>query len=264
MRTNQLKAKMARGEAVAGIWLLANDPHVIGVCAEAGFDYVMLDREHTTLETSRLELLVRCCDAAGICPIARVPSEAKPDILPVLEAGVQGIMVPQIETAAQAEEVVANARFHPQGRRGMYWINYNSGYGALPAKDYYPAVNRELLVCVQIESARGAENAAEIAATPGIDCLFIGPSDLSQSFGVPGDFDNPHVREAITHTLAAARQAGKFGGIMATSIEKTQGWIDAGGLFLGWGIDVLWLQQELRAQRDSLAAGTSWKPRPRA
>ena len=261
MRTNQVKAKMARGEAVAGVWMLANDPHVIGVCAEAGFDYVMLDREHTTLDTSRLELLVRCCDAAGICPIARVPSERKPDILPVLEAGVQGIMVPQVETAAQAEEVAANAMFYPEGRRGMYWISYNSEYGALSPEEYYASSNRELLICVQIESATAVENAAEIAAVPGIHCLFIGPSDLSQSLGIPGEFDHPRLAEAVAKTLSDTRAAGKFGGIMATSLEKTQGWIDAGGLFLGWGIDMIWLQQQLRRERDGLAKATDWTPR---
>jgi len=259
MRPNPLKAKMARGEPVAGVWMLANDPHVIGVIAEAGFDYVMLDREHTTLSTDRLELLVRACDAAGICPLARVPSEAKPDVLPVLEAGVQGIVAPQIETAEQARDLVRVSRYHPLGARGMYWISYNSGYGALPASEYYAAANRELLVCAQIETVTGVENAAAIAAVEGLDCLFIGPSDLSQSLGVPGDFDHPALAEAVAATLAATRAAGKWGGIMATSLEPTPGWIDAGALLLGWGIDVTWLQEKLRAEATRLAGGSSWR-----
>src|SRR3954452_2838185 len=120
MRPNPLKQKLERDEVAVGLIMLSGDPHVVGIAAEAGYDYVMPDLEHTGLNLRELEALVRAADAAGITPVARVPGPSKQDILAAQEPGVRAIMVPTVETEEEARAAVAASRYHPVGRRGVY------------------------------------------------------------------------------------------------------------------------------------------------
>jgi len=260
MNTNRTKARLLDDELVVGVFAMANSPHIAGVVASAGFDFVYYDMEHTTLDFATLEWLVRCADAAGITPFARVASEAKPHILPALEAGAQGIMVPAVESAAQAAEVVRVSRYFPEGRRGMFYLGYGSRYAGIPAADHYASSNREILVTVQIETARGVENAADIAAVPGVDALFLGPADLSQSLGIPGQWEHPRLREAIDTTIRAGRGAGKIVGAMSSNLDQAAEWVEKGVRYLATGLDLGFLRQSLVGEAEAVRERLGWKP----
>ena len=261
MRPNLLKQKLLRDEVAVGLILLSSDPHIVGVSATAGYDYVMADREHTGLSVRELEHLVRAADVAGITPVTRVAGSDKADILAVLESGVQGIMIPMVESAEQARAVVEAARYGPFGRRGIYYMSYNSAYCGVPPVDHFRACNDELLIILQIESAAGVRNAAEIAAVPGVDCLLVGPGDLSQSFGVTWEFEHPAVWEAIRSTFEATRLAGKIAGIMPAGVEHAVRCREAGARLMIWGPDLALFQRAAKEDAARLAGALAWTPR---
>lgn len=260
MRPNALKQKLLRGETAVGLMMLSSDHHVPGITAEAGFDTIMPDLEHTSLSLRELEAIVRASDATGIVPTVRVAGSTKPDILAVLEAGVRGIMVPSVESVEEAERVVQLARYHPLGRRGMYYLGYSSEYGGLPAQDHFATANSELFLILQIETVRGVEQAGDIAAVPGVDCLLIGPGDLTQSLGVPLDFEHAAVWDAIRRTLDITRKYGKISGIMPPSVDYARRCREAGAQFFLWGPDLSMFQRAAREDARTLAGELGWTP----
>lgn len=260
MRTNAVKRKLIRDEAAIGLIMLSADPHVVGVAAQAGFDYVMPDLEHTGMTLRELEALVRAADACGIVPLVRVPGPSKRDILAVLETGVRGIMVPAVESVDEAKEVVAAARYGPQGRRGVYYLGYSSEYGGVPPAEHFRTCNEELLIILQIETAKGVQHAGEIAGVTGADCLLVGPGDLTQSLGVPWEFEHPAVWDAIRKTFHATRIHGKIAGIMPAGADHARRCLDEGARLLIWGPDLALLQRAATEDAAMLADCLRWQP----
>ncbi len=260
MRPNALKRRLLNGETAVALMMLSGDPHVPGISAEAGFDSVMPDLEHTSLSHRELETLVRASDAAGIVPTVRVAGSSKRDILSVLETGVRGIMVPAVESAEEAAAIVAACRYHPEGRRGMYYLGYSSDYGSASPEEHLASANRELLTILQIETVEGVRHAAEIAAVEGVDCVLVGPGDLSQSLGIPFHFDDPAVWHAIRLVIAAAKDAGKIPGIMPVSPEYAARSVEEGLRFLLWGPDLNLMRNAARADVALLSKLTGWQP----
>jgi 4-hydroxy-2-oxoheptanedioate aldolase len=264
VRSNDLKKKLLRDETGVGLIMLSADPHVVGITAAAGYDYVMPDMEHTGISLRELESVVRAADVAGIATIARVPGPTKRDILSVLETGVQGIMVPFVESVVEAKSVVEAARYGPIGRRGMYYLGYASDYGRTPPADHFPRANEEVLIIIQIETAKGVQLAADIAAVPGVDCLLVGPGDLSQSLGVRWEFEHPAVWEAINSTFNATRMAGKIAGIMPAGLDYAARCEEAGARLMIWGPDLLMFQRAAQEDAAKIAEALHWKPVERA
>jgi 2-keto-3-deoxy-L-rhamnonate aldolase RhmA len=259
VRTNAVKRKLLRDEVAIGLIMLSADPHVVGIAAEAGYDYVMPDLEHTGITLRELEAVVRAADAAGIVPLVRVPGPRKQDILAVLETGVRGIMVPAVESAEEAREAVAAARYGPLGKRGVYYMGYGSDYGGVAPVDHFRTSNDELLIILQIETAKGVQHAGDIAGVPGVDCLLVGPGDLTQSLGVPWEFEHPAVWEAIRKSFHATRLHGKIAGIMPAGADHARRCVDEGARLLIWGPDLALLQRAAREDAAQLAELLSWK-----
>lgn len=260
MRVNHLKRKLLRDELAVGLILLSADPHVVGITARVGFDYVMADLEHTATTLRELEGIVRAADAAGIVPMARVPGPAKADLLAALETGIRGLMVPAVESAEEAAGVVRAARYAPEGRRGVYYFGYPSGYGALLPQRYFAAANEELLIIAQIETETGVEQADAIAAVPGVDCLLVGPGDLTQSLGAPWEFEHPAVWEAVARAFEAARRHGKIAGIMPVGIEHAARCVELGARLLIWGPDLALYGRAAAEDARLLARSLPWRP----
>jgi 4-hydroxy-2-oxoheptanedioate aldolase len=260
MRPNPTKEKLRRGEVVLGLFLLSADPHMVGVVAATGYDFVLFDMEHTSLSHERLEQLVRAADAAGITPMARVPSGSRSDILRALETGVRGLMVPMVESAADAAQAARFSRYHPEGDRGVYLLSYPTGYGGRTPAEHFPATNDALLLIAQIETAQGVENAAAIAATSGIDVLFVGPVDLSQSLGVPGQLGHERVLAAQEAALGAARAAGKWGGVLGFDAENAARWVPP-NTFLVWHQEMTLVKRALQSEAAVVQSRFGWEPR---
>jgi 2-keto-3-deoxy-L-rhamnonate aldolase RhmA len=258
MRPNQVKQRLLAGQVQVGLMMMSAEPHVAGVTASAGFDFVMADMEHTPLSLRELDGVVRAADAAGIVPMTRAAGSTKADLLAVLETGVRGVMVPAVETAEEAAAIVAAARYGPMGRRGVYYLGYGSEYGAVPVHEYFASANAEGLLILQIETCAGLENAREIAAVPGYDCLLIGPGDLSMSLGVPWEFDHPALWEGIRTTFAAAATEGKIAGIMPPGVDHARRSVEAGARLLLWGPELLLLQRAAREDAAALRAAIPW------
>ncbi len=193
IKKNAMKAKLLSGQAVVGFLIPGNWPEAVEVVGLLGADYVWIDGEHAVLGLPEIANLVRAAECAGVTPIARVPRNAPDVISRYLDLGVQGILVPSVDTREEAERVVRATKYYPEGKRGIGYghaINYFVG---LSFADYIEMANRETMVIIQCESKEGLENLEEIVRVPGVDLITIGPADLSLSLGIPGQLDSLQV-----------------------------------------------------------------------
>ncbi len=218
MKPNKLKEKLARGEVSLGCSVMFPSPQVVEMLGYAGFDWVLIDCEHGSIGPGDVELMCMAADAVGITPIGRPKSNASSEITSLMDRGVMGVQVPHVNTADDARRAVSAVKFGPGGGRGMAAGTRPDRWG-LGAKmpDFALQANAQSLVCVQIEHEAALVNVDEILKVEGVDVFFIGPSDLSQSMGFPGNPKAPAVAAAISETLAHIRAAGKTPGMPATA-----------------------------------------------
>jgi 2-keto-3-deoxy-L-rhamnonate aldolase RhmA len=218
MKPNRMKAKIARGEPALGCSVMFPSPQVVEMLGHAGFDWVLIDCEHGSASLADVELMAMACDAAGITPIARPRTNAASDIQSVMDRGALGVQVPHVNTADDARRAVAAVKFGPGAARGLAAGTRPDSWGlGARMSDFAQAANAQSLVCVQLEHAEAIRNVEEILAVEGIDVFFIGPSDLSQSMGFPGNPKAPPVARAIEETLARIAAAGRTAGMPATT-----------------------------------------------
>jgi 4-hydroxy-2-oxoheptanedioate aldolase len=218
MKKNRMKAKLAAGEPVFGVSVMIPSPQVVEMIAAAGFDWVLLDCEHGTLTLESVELMAMAAEASGITAIARPVSRSAEHILQVMDRGVMGVQVPHVRTAAEAREVVAAVKYHPLGRRSLAAGTRSAVYdshGTLA--DYVKAANDETLIAVQLEDREAIENIDALLKVDDIDVFFIGPSDLSQALGHPGNPKAAPVAQAIESSLAKMVASRRTPGMPATA-----------------------------------------------
>jgi len=217
MKPNRMKEKLARGEPALGCSLMFPSPQLVEMLGYAGFDWVLLDCEHGSIGPAELELMAMACDAVGITSIARPKTNSVSDIGAVLDRGVMGVQVPHINTGEEARRTVAAVKFGPGAQRGLaagtrpdHW-----GLGArMP--EFANAANKQSLISIQLEHELALANIAELIAVEGIDVFFIGPSDLSQSMGFPGNPKAPPVARAIDAAVGQILAAGRTAGMPAS------------------------------------------------
>jgi 4-hydroxy-2-oxoheptanedioate aldolase len=215
---NAMKDKIARGEAALGVSVMFPSPQLVEMLAYAGFDWVLIDCEHGSIGPADIEVMAMAADAAGITAIARPRSNSAADIQSVMDRGVKGVQVPHVNTRADAERAVAAVKFGPGAARGLAAGTRPDRWGlGSRMPDFTAQANAQSLVCVQIEHAEAVDNIDDILTVEGIDVFFIGPSDLSQSMGHPGNPKAPPVAAAIDRTLDRIRTAGKAPGMPATA-----------------------------------------------
>ena len=212
MRVNKTKAKLQRGEMALGASVGFDSPDTVELLGALGFDYVSFDLEHEVFDERAIQHAIRAAENFDITPILRVPKD--PDlILRLLDAGAQGIHVPQINTVEDAKRVIDACRFHPQGNRTFYAVARSGNYGiGLTEEEYAETSNRETLVILQVEELEGVKNLAEILAVPYYDAIQVGPKDLWQSMGMP---DRAKVWEVVDDVIVKAVQAGRWASMYA-------------------------------------------------
>jgi 4-hydroxy-2-oxoheptanedioate aldolase len=209
-RPNHLKARLRSGKRALGCWTELGAPGVIELLALCGFDYLLLDQEHGFGEPSSLLHSLQAMAAAPQCTsVVRVPSNEPNYLKRVLDAGVEGVMVPNVETADEARAVVAACRYPPRGRRGSALGSARASDYGVNAVKYKANAADELLIVVQIESPRAIDNIGAIAAVDGIDVVFIGPHDLSGTVGQLGDLKHPEVAKLIARAEEGIKKSGK-------------------------------------------------------
>jgi 4-hydroxy-2-oxoheptanedioate aldolase len=218
MQDNAMKRKLAAGEPAFGLSVMIPSPQIVESAAGMGFDWVLIDCEHGTIGVESMELMIMAAEAARVTPIVRPRTNLAADILQAMDRGALGVQVPHINTAEEARAAVAAVKFHPQGVRSLAAGTRASGYGMRGTMGgFVEEANRQTLVCVQIEDEAALPNVDEILRVEGVDVFFIGPSDLSQSMGHPGDPKAPRVASAIQETLAKIVAAGKTPGMPAAA-----------------------------------------------
>src|SRR5258708_3018928 len=214
MRTNTAKAKLKAGETIFGCFIRYPDASSVEVVGYQPWDFLVFDGEYGVLEPRDCENMVRAAELRGVTPIVRVPTNLPPQILRLMDTGAQGLHVPWVNSPEEAEAAVRSVKYYPRGQRGLAGVPApDSGQGGSLA-DYTRQANAETLVVVHIETAEAVACAAEIAAVDGIDVVFIGPTDLSQSLGVPGQPQHPQVLAAIDQIIAAVAPSPAALGIM--------------------------------------------------
>lgn len=212
MRKNSVKEKVLRGEPAIGASIGFPSPELVEFCAVIGFEWIFIDAEHGPIGWRECQAMVRACDVHGMSSMVRVPKLDRSTIAKYLETGVQGVAVPHINTAEQAEAVVRAARYAPEGYRGAdAGSSRSSAYDlAIPSRDYFETSNREIMVVVWVEEVEGMNNLDEILQVPGVDAVNFGPGDLALSMGLPGQNDHPEVQASVAEGKQKVLDAGKI------------------------------------------------------
>ncbi len=218
MQNNRMKTKLRSGAPVFGVSVMIPSPQLVEMLGAFGFDWVLLDCEHGTLTLESVELMAMAAEASGMTAIARPATRSADHILQVLDRGVMGVQVPHVNTAADAREVVQAVKYHPLGRRGLAAGTRAASYDAHGTMaDYVRAANEATLIAIQLEEREAIDNLEELLQVPGVDVFFVGPSDLSQSMGHPGNPRAAPVAEAINRSFARIVAAGRIPGTPATA-----------------------------------------------
>ena len=242
---NKFKRALASGQTQYGLWLGLPDNSVAEIVAGAGFDWLLIDHEHAPFALRSIMTHLQVMAPHDVAPVVR-PVDHNPALLKkLLDIGVQSFLVPMVDTAAQAADLVAALRYPPAGKRGLGTsMARAAAYNQIP--DYVGKANAEICLIVQAESVLAMANLEEILAVDGVDAVFIGPSDLSASMGHVGDAGHPDVVACIDKGLATIAAAGKHAGIMCTDPARAGAYIAQGANFLGVGADTLVLAQGVR------------------
>jgi len=207
-----LRARLQTGVA-AGVGLTFATPQLVELCGRVGFHWALIDCEHGVFSPDGMEHAFIAADAVGLSLMVRPASDRPEAILAALDRGGAGVQVPHVATAAQADAIVRAVKYEPRGNRGLGTSVRAAGYGIdLDLAAYIANANRETIVCVQIEDREGLANVAEIAAVPGVDIVFVGPMDLSQALGYPGELERPEFRREVERAFDAAYAAGAITG----------------------------------------------------
>jgi 2-dehydro-3-deoxyglucarate aldolase/4-hydroxy-2-oxoheptanedioate aldolase len=237
MRQNRVKRTLTAGGVSIGSMVFEfNTPGIGRLAAEAGADFLVFDMEHTGWSVETVRNLVASSRSAPIAPFVRVPATQYHFIARALDSGVMGVMVPMVESEEQARTIVTSALYPPFGKRGAAFGIAHDDYTSGDFIQKMQSANTEVLVICQIETAEGVRNASKIAALDGVDVLWIGHFDLTNSLGIPGQFSHQKYKDALATVLDACARHGKAPGFMASSVEEGRALIKQGFRALAyWG-----------------------------
>lgn len=249
-----LKSRLSRSEITIGSWVTLGHPSIAEIMAAAGFDWLVLDMEHSVLELGEVQAIIQVLDAKQCPAIVRLTSNHPDQIKRVMDAGATGVMVPMIKSAADAKAAVDGVYYPPRGQRGV-GLARAQGYGN-SFQAYRQWLEENAVIVAMIEHVDAVRNIDDILAVPGIDAYIIGPYDLSGSMGRPGDLNHPDVQTAIAQVLEAGRRAGKPGGIhvIEPDPQALQQRIQAGFNFLGYALDIRILDAICRTHLQNIRA----------
>ena len=233
---NSFKRDLLAGKKLIGIWSsLANEitTEALGV---AGFDWVVLDGEHSPNNVRTFITQLMALKDSPTAPVVRPSCNNAAEIKLLLDSGFYNFLIPFVESADEAHSAVSATRYPPQGIRGVSVSQRSNRYGTVP--DYFKNVNQHICVMVQIESRAGVAAVKDIAAVEGVDCIFVGPSDLAAALGHLGNASHPEVQAAIAQVFADAKAAGKPSGILAPVEADARRYLAMGATFVGVGSDL--------------------------
>lgn len=243
-KINKVKLAQAEGRVAFGTWVQMASPEIVEAVGYQGYDYVIIDMEHGQFGLDTVPSMVRAAEAADVTPIVRVPSTDESTILKVLDAGAMGVLIPGISNKEQAEQSVKAAKYYPKGTRGACPWTRATQYNVLDWVAHSKWSNEETMVWLLIEGKEGVDNFDKILEVPNVDAIVMGPFDLSQSLGIPGQLNHPLLLETLKKMVDKARQKNiEMVAVMLSEItqaeieESTKRWHDLGCTIMTVGGD---------------------------
>ena len=232
IRHNHIKEGLKQGKSYIGTFIKGTDPSLIEIVGLCGFDFVIIDNEHTLMSNETLMNLLRTADRMDILPTVRVREINDALIRQVLDAGALGIQVPLVDSKADAQSVIDSTKYAPVGKRGFAASQRSAKYGFMNAAEYAKVSNENTMVACYCETLESIKNLDEILTLPELDIVFIGPYDISQALGVLGEVNHPKVLAAIDEIISKTKKAGKAAGIIAANAEAAKKLIAKGAQYI--------------------------------
>lgn len=232
LQINATKAKLKAGQTVYGCFVRYPDASFAEVLGYQGWDFLVFDGEHGTIEPRDCENLVRAAELRKVTPIVRVPANSPPVILRYMDTGAQGVHVPWVNSAEEARAVVRSVKYQPLGNRGLAAVRAADYGQQCSLAEYVRQANAETLVVIHIETAEAIPHLPEILAVEGIDVIFIGPTDLAHSLGEPGNPRSPKVKAATEEIANAVLRSDRALGIMVGDAPSAREWKDRGARYI--------------------------------
>jgi len=233
---NPFKRALRAGTAQIGLWSSLSSNYTVEVIAGAGFDWILLDTEHSPSDLENLLTQLQAAAPYPTHPVVRVPWNDMVTMKRVLDIGAQSLLIPYVQTAEEARNAVAHTRYPPAGVRGVAGTTRATRFGRV--KDYAKRAHEEICVLVQVETRSALDQIEAIAAVDGVDGIFIGPADLHASLGHTGEVANPQVKPLIDDAIRRIRKCGKAPGILTPNEADARHWLECGALFVAVGADV--------------------------
>ena len=232
---NGFKRALKAGKAQIGLWSSLSSNYTVEAIAGAGFDWILLDCEHSPNDLESLLTQLQAAPPYPSHPVVRVPWNDMVNIKRVLDIGAQSLLIPYVQNADEARQAVAHTRYPPAGVRGVAGTTRASRFGRI--KDYAKRAHEETCVLVQVETEPALRHIEAICALDGVDGVFIGPADLHASMGYTGETANPKVKPVIDEAIRRIRKAGKAPGILTPNEADARHWLECGALFVAVGSD---------------------------
>jgi 4-hydroxy-2-oxoheptanedioate aldolase len=242
------------GETLFGVWASLGSPGSAEILGRSGVDWVLIDMEHGNTTESELLAHLTAIELSGATALVRPQSGERLRIGRALDMGAEGIIVPRLDTAAEVREAVTYLRYPPQGQRGVALLTRGARLGTVNHAGV-AKLNEDIAGIFQIESPSALAAAEEMASIDGVDCLFVGPADLSHSLGIPGQFANPIYQDALRSVVDACRKHGKAPGILLYDPATFRPHLDLGYTFVGIGADVSFVNDGIRSALSAARGG---------
>ena len=239
---NKFKSALKAGSRQIGLWCTLSNHYAIEVVAGAGFDWVLIDTEHSPNELDMVLPQLQAVAPYDTHPVVRVPWNDMVTIKRFLDIGVQTLLIPYVQNEEEAKKAVAHTRYPPDGVRGVAGSTRANRFGRV--KDYARRASAELCVLVQVETRMALDSLEAIATVEGVDGVFIGPADLHASLGYVGQTSHPDVKALIDHAILRIRAAGKAAGVLTSVEGDARHWLELGCQFVAVGVDATILARE--------------------
>lgn len=224
-----LKERLKSGEKLLGTMVTTIDtPDFMKVLKNCGYDYVLIDCEHGSYSFDAVSRMIGVARPIGLPVLVRIPEIRREHVLKFMEMGASGLLLPNTESAEQAKKLVEYSKYAPMGKRGVSLSRPHADFKKVNGKEYMAQANAETILMCQIESAQGVQNVESIIGVDGIDVAFVGPNDMSQDYGILGEFENPIMISALNRVLEAAKAAGKVAGVHFGKEDPVAKWAKAG------------------------------------
>ena len=232
MKISHIKDKMYSGNFCLGTWLFLPSPDVVEIIGLAGLDFVVIDMEHSPITYENTSAMIAAAESKGIAPYVRISRLSASHILRTLDTGAHGIQIPHVETAEDAKNIIKYSKYHPLGERGMAPSTRAGKYTLKTDKHLLKKANDETLIVLTLESESSLDKVAEMTEIEGVDVIYIGPYDLSQAMGLPGEVDHPDVINKMEHIFSLINKSGKISGSFANTPQRAKRLKDIGVNYL--------------------------------